>query len=333
MHTDLLFPADAERTDEGPESWSVVVGCRTAPEAVTGPPASHPDAPPLQDHIVIDFAAMDRWFEEDEPLYAGPRDPYHRVDVGLLERSGTVSECLYTGDRERARWPAVERCAGGPAMTGTQNTTEAGLVVVTGGSRGIGAEVTGCAAWCLRTSDGATRALETASRPQSCSGRRTTMARMLVKGDDLVVRLAWWEKAAVRRRDVRVPLAAVRRVTVEPDWWRALRGIQEQGRCVPGALCLGTRRHQGGTDFVAVRPGRPVVCLELWPSAPFRLLAVAARDEAEGRDLADRLRRSAPEVDSSTRWRQPLPVPEETDRRSAGMSLLGPATPDETRRT
>lgn len=159
------------------------------------------------------------------------------------------------------------------------------------------------------------------------------MARMLVKGDDLVVRLAWWEKAAGRHRDVRVPLAAVRRVTVEPDWWRALRGTQEHGRCIPGVLCLGSRRHQGGTDFVAVRPGRPVVCLELWPSAPFRLLAVSVRDDAEGRDLAGRLQRSAPEVDASTRWRQPLPVPEETDRRSAGMSLLGSAEPHETRRT
>ncbi|MFE5260583.1 hypothetical protein [Streptomyces coelicoflavus] len=158
------------------------------------------------------------------------------------------------------------------------------------------------------------------------------MARILVKGDDLVVRLAWWEKVAVRRREVRVPLAAVRRVTVEPDWWRSLRGTQVHGSRIPGVLCLGVRRHQGGKDFVAVRPGRPVVCLELWPSAPFRLLAVAARVDTEGRELASSLRRSAPEVDSSTPWRQPLPVPEETDRRSAGMSLLGLATRHEFRR-
>ncbi|WP_413804579.1 DUF427 domain-containing protein [Streptomyces sp. OE57] len=141
VHTDLLVPADRDRTDEGPECWSVVVGDHTAPEAVTGPPVKHPDAPPLDDHVTIDFGAMDRWFEEDEPLYAGPRDPYHRVDVrassrhvlvrhrdvpvaetrrpkllfetglpvryylpfadvdlGLLERSGTVSECPYKGD-------------------------------------------------------------------------------------------------------------------------------------------------------------------------------------------------------------------------------------------
>ncbi|PAZ17350.1 hypothetical protein CLM62_02940 [Streptomyces sp. SA15] len=148
------------------------------------------------------------------------------------------------------------------------------------------------------------------------------MARMLVKDDDLVVRLAWWEKAAVRHGDVRVPLAAVRRVIVEPDWWRALRGIQERGVCIPGRVCLGTRGHQAGKDFVAVRPGRPVVCVELWPSAPFRLLAVSARGDREGRATARKLGRSAPNADTSTRWRQPLPVPEESDGSSAGMPVL-----------
>lgn len=150
------------------------------------------------------------------------------------------------------------------------------------------------------------------------------MARMLVEGDDLVVRLAWWEKAAVRGGDVRVPLAAVQRVTVEPDWWRALRGIHERGVCVPGALCLGRRGHQGGKDFVAVRPGRPVVCVELWPSAPFRLLAVVTRTDDEGRDTAQRLRRSAPKTDTSTPWRQPLPVPVESGESSAGTPALEP---------
>jgi hypothetical protein len=148
------------------------------------------------------------------------------------------------------------------------------------------------------------------------------MARVLIKGDDLVVRLAWWEKAAVRRGDVRVPLASVRRVTLEPDWWRALRGTQERGICIPGALCLGRRGHQGGRDFVAVVPGRPVVCIELWPSAPFRLLAVAVRDDEEGRTTVEELGRSATEVDTSTRWRQPLPVPEESNGSSAGTPVL-----------
>ncbi|WEO99610.1 hypothetical protein A6P39_039280 [Streptomyces sp. FXJ1.172] len=148
------------------------------------------------------------------------------------------------------------------------------------------------------------------------------MAHMLIRGDDLVVRLALWERAAVRCGDVRVPLAAVRRVTVEPAWWRALRGIRERGVRIPGVLCLGTRGHHGGRDFVAVRPGRPVVCVELWPSAPFRLLAVAERSDRDARVLARELRRDAPRTDTSTPCRQPLPVPEEAEGRPAVMPVL-----------
>ncbi|WP_186785758.1 hypothetical protein [Streptomyces misionensis] len=137
------------------------------------------------------------------------------------------------------------------------------------------------------------------------------MARMLVDGDDVVVRLALRERAAARRREVRVPLAAVRRVTVEADWWRALRGVPRRGVSVPGARSTGTRRHQAGVDFVVVRPGEPVVCVELRPPAPFRLLAVRAPTPAAARAVARDLVRAAPGLDTSTPCRQPLPVPEE----------------------
>lgn len=136
------------------------------------------------------------------------------------------------------------------------------------------------------------------------------VARILVKDDDLVVRLSLRESAAAHRGGVCVPLAAVSRVTVEPDWWRALRGVALHGVWIPGVLCVGTRGHPGGQDFVAVRPGRPVVCVELRPTAPFGLLAVSVPDDAEA--TADRLRRLAPDLDASTPWRQPLPVAEET---------------------
>lgn len=136
------------------------------------------------------------------------------------------------------------------------------------------------------------------------------MSRIVVEGDQLVVRLSWWEKAAARHGDVRVPLAAVRRVTVEPDWWRALRGVAQGGVWIPGTLCVGTRGHYGGEDFVVVRPGRPVVRVDLWATAPFSLLAVSVRDDATA--TAQRLRRLAPRMDSSTHARQALPVPEES---------------------
>ncbi len=35
----------------------------------------------LRDAVRLDWAAMSEWFEEDEPVYVHPRDPYHRVDI------------------------------------------------------------------------------------------------------------------------------------------------------------------------------------------------------------------------------------------------------------
>jgi uncharacterized protein (DUF427 family) len=36
---------------------------------------------PLRDTVRLEFAAMDEWLEEDEPIYVHPRDPYTRVDI------------------------------------------------------------------------------------------------------------------------------------------------------------------------------------------------------------------------------------------------------------
>lgn len=37
--------------------------------------------PDLAGYVVLDFAAFDGWFEEDEPNVAHPRDPFHRIEV------------------------------------------------------------------------------------------------------------------------------------------------------------------------------------------------------------------------------------------------------------
>ncbi|MFE3189110.1 DUF427 domain-containing protein [Nocardia sp. NPDC059240] len=48
-----------------------------------GAAVRHLDSPieELRDLVKLDFAAMDEWFEEDEPIYVHPRDPYTRVDI------------------------------------------------------------------------------------------------------------------------------------------------------------------------------------------------------------------------------------------------------------
>src|SRR5947209_161824 len=44
---------------------------------------TYPDSPleALRGLVRLDFDAMSEWFEEDEPIYVHPRDPYTRVDI------------------------------------------------------------------------------------------------------------------------------------------------------------------------------------------------------------------------------------------------------------
>lgn len=82
----FLFPAgDLARdllVEDGPGSWTVAVGGRSAPGAIrSGPALDGPAGRQAAGLVVIDYHAMDRWFEDDDPVYAHPRDPYHRVDV------------------------------------------------------------------------------------------------------------------------------------------------------------------------------------------------------------------------------------------------------------
>ena len=43
----------------------------------------YPDSPleTLREAVRLEWNAMDEWLEEDEPVYTGPRNPYHRVDI------------------------------------------------------------------------------------------------------------------------------------------------------------------------------------------------------------------------------------------------------------
>lgn len=56
--------------------YNVVVDGITA----AGAALRYADAP-LHDLVRLDWDAMDEWFEEDEPIYVHPRDPYSRVDI------------------------------------------------------------------------------------------------------------------------------------------------------------------------------------------------------------------------------------------------------------
>lgn len=59
--------------------YDVVAGNATAAAAATRHVTSPVEA--LRDLVRLDWAAMDAWFEEDEPVYTHPRSPYTRVDT------------------------------------------------------------------------------------------------------------------------------------------------------------------------------------------------------------------------------------------------------------
>lgn len=44
----------------------------------------------LRDLVHLRFEAADRWFVEDDPVYAHFRDPYHRIDVLSASRHVVV---------------------------------------------------------------------------------------------------------------------------------------------------------------------------------------------------------------------------------------------------
>jgi hypothetical protein len=89
------------------------------------------------------------------------------------------------------------------------------------------------------------------------------MARLEVDGDDLLLRLTWREKIAGFRANIRIPLSAIRAVTVPPNAWLAMRGWRMAGIAFPGYVAIGTRRHADGYDFTVVKKTAPAVQVEV----------------------------------------------------------------------
>ncbi len=71
----------AELRPAADDTFDVVLG-----EVVVAGAARRKD-----DLVRLDFAAMDEWLEEDEPIYVHPRDPYKRVDVLASSRHVLVA--------------------------------------------------------------------------------------------------------------------------------------------------------------------------------------------------------------------------------------------------
>jgi hypothetical protein len=102
-------------------------------------------------------------------------------------------------------------------------------------------------------------------------------AALVIDNGELVLRLSPLQRLGALHGDIRVPLAAVERVEVSADPWRALHGLRAPGTGLPGVIALGTWRRRGGKDFVALRGRGPGVVVHL-RDGPFGRLLVSARD-------------------------------------------------------
>jgi uncharacterized protein (DUF427 family) len=92
VRRDLLIPSD--KTAHCPikgtaRYWTLKVGEDERRDAVW----SYPDG--VDGYLAFDWDSMDAWFEEDEEVFAHPRDPFTRVDVLQSSRSVRV----VAGDR------------------------------------------------------------------------------------------------------------------------------------------------------------------------------------------------------------------------------------------
>jgi uncharacterized protein (DUF427 family) len=72
------------RTERSPSRGEAeILDVVTERGTAAGAARRYPDSPieSLRDAVRLDFAAMDEWLEEDEPIYVHPRSPYTRVDI------------------------------------------------------------------------------------------------------------------------------------------------------------------------------------------------------------------------------------------------------------
>ncbi|ONH30592.1 hypothetical protein [Pseudofrankia asymbiotica] len=107
------------------------------------------------------------------------------------------------------------------------------------------------------------------------------MAKVEVAGGRVEVVLSQKERLAALRGDVSAALGEIVDVRVSPHPFGELRGIRAPGTGVPGVIAIGTWRHRGGKDFVAIYRGRPAVVVTLAPDSEFERFIIGVEDPDE----------------------------------------------------
>lgn len=98
------------------------------------------------------------------------------------------------------------------------------------------------------------------------------MAKVEVRGDELLVSLSKVESILAAHGSFAVRVADVIGVTVDPGVGSESKGLRAPGTCVPGLLTLGTYFHQGARTFWCIRRGSKAVSISLTGSAFDRLV-------------------------------------------------------------
>jgi hypothetical protein len=104
------------------------------------------------------------------------------------------------------------------------------------------------------------------------------VAKLELIGGRVEVVLSQKERLAALRGDVSAALDEIADVRVSPHPFSELRGIRAPGTGMPGVIALGTWRHRGGKDFVAIYRGRPAVVVSLAPGGEFERFIVGVED-------------------------------------------------------
>jgi hypothetical protein len=121
--------------------------------------------------------------------------------------------------------------------------------------------------------------LDAAILPELARAIIESLAEISAQSDELCVSLSRQERLMAFHGDVRIPLASVQRVSLEPDPWGALRGIRAPGTGIPGVVAYGVRRMTGERpDFAAVHGKEPAVRVWLDQRSPFAQLLVTVSD-------------------------------------------------------
>jgi uncharacterized protein (DUF427 family) len=104
LHAVLYVPIDDVREDaieptdhsthcpyKGDASyWTLSAGGKVVENALWGYPEPLEGAPPLAGYVAAYWGKLDAWYEEDELIFGGIRDPYHRVDTRRTDAHVTV---------------------------------------------------------------------------------------------------------------------------------------------------------------------------------------------------------------------------------------------------